>query len=79
MSTDSSHPLAALKFEAEVCDQGRIELSVPYAPGARVVVFVMPERSEAMDDLVAAAQTSLDFWDNPFDDQNDRNRASCQT
>jgi hypothetical protein len=69
MSTHSSHPQAALKFETEVCQQGRIELTVPYAPGARVVVLVVQEPSEAMGDLVAAAQTSLDFWDNPFDDQ----------
>jgi hypothetical protein len=69
MSTDSSHPQAALKFEAEVCREGRIELTVPYAPGAHVVVFVVQEPAEAMDDLVAAAQTSLDFWDNSFDDQ----------
>jgi hypothetical protein len=69
MSADSCHPQAALKFEAEVREHGRIELTVPYAPGARVVVFVMQEPSEEMNDLVAAAQSSLDFWDNAFDDR----------
>jgi hypothetical protein len=69
MSADSCHPQAALKFNAEVHEQGRIELTVPYAPGARVVVFVVPESADAMDDLVAAAQTSTEFWDNPIDDQ----------
>ena len=69
MSTNSYHPHAALKFEAEVREEGRIELTVPYAPGAHVVVFVVQEPADAMDDLVTAAQTSLDFWDNPYDDQ----------
>jgi hypothetical protein len=69
MATDSSHPQAALKFEAEVREEGRLELTVPYAAGARVVVFVVQESPETVDDLVAAAQTSLDFWDNPYDDQ----------
>jgi hypothetical protein len=69
MSTDPCHPQAALKFDAEVHEQGRIELTVPFAPGARVVVVVVQEPAETMDDLVAAAQTSLDFWDNPYDDR----------
>ena len=69
MSTNSYNPQTALKFETEVHEHGRIELNVPYAPGARVVVFVVQEPADAMDDLVAAAQSSLDFWDNPYDDR----------
>ncbi len=69
MSTNSCNPQTALKFEAEVHEHGRIELTVPYAPGARVVVFVVQEPADAMDDLVAAAQSSLGFWDNPYDNQ----------
>jgi hypothetical protein len=69
MSGNSCQPQHALKFEAEVHEEGRLELTVPYAPGARVVVFVVPESSDGMDDLLSAAQTSLDFWDNPYDDQ----------
>ena len=69
MSANSCHPQAALKFEAEVHEQGRVEITVPYAQGARVVVFVVPESPDAMDDLVLAAQTTLDFWDNPYDDE----------
>jgi hypothetical protein len=66
---NSCQPQNALKFEAEVHEAGLFELTVPYALGARVVVFVVPESSDGMDDLVAAAQTTLDFWDNPYDDQ----------
>ena len=69
MSIDSHQPQAALRYEAEVREQGRIELTVPFSPGARVVVFVIEEPADVVDDLVAAAQTSLGFWDNPYDDQ----------
>lgn len=66
---DTCHPQTALKYETEVHEQGRVEITVPYAPGDRVVLFVMPALPEGTDDLLAAAQTSLDFWDNPYDDQ----------
>ena len=59
MSASSCHPQAALKFKAEVHERGRIELTVPFAPGARVVVFVVPEASDGTDDLVAAASNHL--------------------
>lgn len=60
---------AALKYELEVLDHGRLELEVPLDAGARVVVFVVPEIEETTDDLVAAAESSLAFWDNPIDDE----------
>ena len=57
------------KYEAEVHQGGRVELTVPFSPGARVAVFVMEESFEATHDLVSAAQSNLDFWDNPYDDE----------
>ena len=60
---------AALKYEVEVRDHGRVEVHVPYAPGARVIIFVIPEPEETFSDLVAAAESSLEFWDNPLDDE----------
>jgi len=66
-SNVDSDPL--LKYELEVGDQGRVELNVPYAPGARVVVYVVPEGEDRFADLTAAAESSLDFWDNPMDDE----------
>ena len=65
----SAEPQSALKYEVEVGDQGRLELRVPFKPGARVVVFVIEEPVDNVNDLVAAAQSSLAFWDNPFDDE----------
>ena len=60
---------AVLKYELEVGDQGRVELNVPFAPGARVVVYVRRESDGDFADLMAAAESSLGFWDNPLDDE----------
>jgi hypothetical protein len=59
----------ALHYEIEVSDQGRVELSVPLPAGARVTIFVIPDLWEPVSDLMAAAESSLDFWDNPLDDE----------
>ena len=69
MSESIQPPKSALQYEAEVQQDGRLELTVPFSPGARVVVFVIEQPAEAVDDLVAAAQSSLGFWDNPYDDE----------
>jgi hypothetical protein len=58
-----------LKYEVEVGEDGQVALTVTFTPGTRLVVFVMGEQAESFDDLVRAAESSLDFWDNPFDDQ----------
>ena len=59
----------ALRYQAEVKEDGRLELHVPLPCGSRVTVFVVAEADEVADDLVSAAQSSLDFWDNPLDDE----------
>ena len=74
MNPSGTGPDAVLKYELEVGDQGRVELNVPFAPGARVVVYVRRENNEDFADLMAAAESSLNFWDNPLDDE-DWNRA----
>jgi hypothetical protein len=61
-------PQTALRYETEVQQGGRVELTVPFSPGARVAVSVI-EKSDEFDDLVLASQSSLDFWDNPWDDE----------
>ena len=60
---------AILKYELEVGDQGRVELHVPFAPGARVVVDARRGNGEDFVGLMAAAESSLGFWDNPLDDE----------
>ena len=69
MARSSPAPQTALKYEVEVLDHGRVELSLPYAAGARVTIIVIPEPPEQFPDLVAASTSSLAFWDNPLDDE----------
>jgi|GEM_PF-595654 len=62
-------PPTALKYEVKVQESGRVEFNVPFSPGSRLMVFVVGESSDTFDDLMNASQSSLDFWDNPFDDE----------
>lgn len=58
----------AWTFETEIDGQGRIVVSTPLPPHARVTVFVVGGGDDSTD-LVAAAGSSLDFWDNSLDDE----------
>ena len=58
----------ALKYEIEVNKDGQVELTVPFPAGVRVTVFVV-ETGESFSDLLGAAESSLAFWDNPYDDE----------
>lgn len=58
----------ALKYDVQVNSDGRVEVDVPLPPGAHVIVFVI-EADDPYRDLLSAAESSLDFWDNPFDDE----------
>jgi len=62
-------PQTALKYDVEVMEEGRVELRVPLPRGTHVTVFVVEEPASTFDDLVLAAQSNLDFWNNPFDDE----------
>ena len=62
-------PQTALKYDVEVRADGRVEFTVPFPTGAHVVVFVIEDTDDPFGDLLAAAQSSLDFWDNPSDDE----------
>jgi hypothetical protein len=64
----SSMQQTALKYDTEVKDGGRLELDMPLAPGAHVTGFVIESPNGDSDDLVLASQSSLEFWDNPLDD-----------
>ena len=59
----------ALKYEVQVTPEGRIDLPVPLPAGSQVTVFVVQQAEDDCSDLVAASQSSLDFWDNPIDDE----------
>ena len=69
MADTTQAPQSALKYEVQVREHGRVELQLPFAPGARVIIFVVPEVQESLTDLVAASESSLAFWENPLDDE----------
>lgn len=65
---------AALKYDLEVQSEGLVALRVPFPSGAHVTIFVIEEPADRFGDLLAATASSLEFWDNPYDDE-DWNRA----
>jgi hypothetical protein len=69
MTAPFAIPHDALKYDVEVREDGRVELTVPLAPGTRIVVFVIEDTDEVLTELTGAAESSLAFWDNPLDDE----------
>ena len=71
METSVATLQSAIKYEVEVREQGWIGLQVPFAVGARVTIFVIKEQEtdNSLADLVAASESSLEFWNNPLDDE----------
>jgi len=65
-SSDARH---GFQVQAGGARGGKVELSVPLPKGTRVAVFVMEESEDDFSDLVLAAQSSLNFWNNPIDDE----------
>lgn len=68
MSREMATPQTVLKYDVEVQEHGKVELTVPFSAGARIAVIVLEEPDD-FSDLVAAAGSSLGFWDNPYDDE----------
>lgn len=60
---------STLKFDTLVLKDGRVEVHVPFPIGAHVTVLVAEESVENFDELITAASTSLDFWNNALDDE----------
>ena len=71
MNNPLTETIPAVKCEVTVQEDGRIALTVPFSPGKRVVVFVIAAQSaeDTLADLTGASQSSTDFWDNPYDDE----------
>jgi len=64
-----SHSQSPLLYHVEVPPDGRIELQVPLPAGSQVSVYVVEHAGTGRDDLLEAAGSSTDFWDNPADDE----------
>jgi hypothetical protein len=58
----------AYKFATQVGADGKLELTVPVPMGTPVEVVVLTPLGDEFANLVDAARSSLDFWDNPQDD-----------
>jgi hypothetical protein len=63
----ATHP--SFRYDFEIPTDGRLEVQVPLPAGSRVTVYVVEHQGREFDDLVAAAASSADFWDNPYDDE----------
>lgn len=69
MVTADQQPRTALTYEVHARADGKVEFVGPFQPGEWLTVIVIPEAGRAFDDLVAAAGSTLDFCDNPLDDE----------
>ena len=67
MKTDKTPGHIKLDEKMEVSDGGRLELETPLSKGTRVVLFVVRESIDDFSDLTEAAESTLEFWDNPID------------
>jgi hypothetical protein len=67
MNDTSCQP--AVKCEAEVQPGGKVEITVPFEAGSRVVLFVVGKQDGLEQDLLNASESSLEFWNNPLDDE----------
>lgn len=62
--------MQALTYKAEVGAEGEVTLPrLSLNPGTPVEVIVLVREPESeFDSLLAASESSTDFWDNPIDD-----------
>jgi hypothetical protein len=59
----------AFKLTGIVNPEGKLVLPVPLPPGTEVEVLVLAPEQDNLEDLVGAAGSSTEFWDNPADDE----------
>jgi hypothetical protein len=59
----------AYRVDTSVGPEGKLELTVPLAPGTLVQIVVFPPEVDEWADLTEAAGSSAAFWDNPLDDE----------
>ena len=62
-------PLKAFRYETTIGPACKVEVAVPLPAGTLVEVVVLTPAQNEFGDLVRAAESSTDFWDNPLDDQ----------
>jgi hypothetical protein len=62
-------PQNAYKSEAKFGPGGKLDLMIPVEEGTPVEVLILVPPQETFEDLLSAAGSSTEFWDNPFDDE----------
>jgi len=62
-------PQNAYKFETRIGPDGKLELTVPIPSGTPVEVLILVPETDDFSDLVAASASTMEFWDNPEDDE----------
>ncbi|NOX61419.1 MAG: hypothetical protein GXP42_05665 [Chloroflexi bacterium] len=60
-------PQTALKYSSRVEDDGRVESIAPFPPGTRLIV--VEDQDLITYELTKATESSLGFWDNPWDEE----------
>ena len=61
--------MEALKFYVKIGEDGKIDLpELEKLKGRRAEIIIFP-LGESFEDLLIASESSLDFWDNPIDDE----------
>nr|BAL57401.1 hypothetical protein HGMM_F50D11C10 [uncultured Acetothermia bacterium]BAL59783.1 hypothetical protein HGMM_OP4C419 [Candidatus Acetothermum autotrophicum] len=61
--------MKALRHYTQVTPDGTVRLpKLPFKKGTLVEVIVLPLEKHA-EEWLQAAESSLDFWDNPIDDE----------
>jgi hypothetical protein len=58
-----------IRLHSTVGLNGKIEVTVPLAEGTPIKVYVAPTRENDFGDMLIAASPSMNFWDNPIDDE----------
>ena len=58
-----------LRYDLEVPSDGRIEMQIPLPAGSHVTVYDVEQSEAEFAELLAASQSSTDFWVNPQDDE----------
>ncbi len=61
--------MKAYKYYFKIKEDGKLEIEAPVKKGERVEVIILPLKQNDTDDLLSAAESSLDFWDNEIDDR----------
>ena len=59
----------ALRYEMEVSDGGRLEIKTPSRRGLGLFFSLCGSPRTTFSDLTEASESTLEFWDNPIDDE----------